>query len=158
MSHWTALIESHGCGRRCLLGWATLFVLCSRVCSHFPAAYSHILSLSLSLPYTVHGVVFVVVVLGNGLNSPHSADKNGPGDRQSTMPPSVPIRKDKKDVPVRTLPYSVDVWQHFILVYISYTYVQYNDMLMKRNTSINGAIFCPRSQSVMVSLQRQKSM
>ncbi|CAG00278.1 unnamed protein product [Tetraodon nigroviridis] len=37
--------------------------------------------------------------LGNGLNSPHSADKNGPGDRQSTMPPSVPIRKEKKDVP-----------------------------------------------------------
>ncbi|XP_011601403.1 mitogen-activated protein kinase kinase kinase kinase 3 isoform X5 [Takifugu rubripes] len=37
--------------------------------------------------------------LGNGLSSPHSADKNGPGDRQSTMPPSVPIRKEKKDVP-----------------------------------------------------------
>ncbi|XP_056902904.1 mitogen-activated protein kinase kinase kinase kinase 3-like isoform X6 [Takifugu flavidus] len=35
----------------------------------------------------------------NGLSSPHSADKNGPGDRQSTMPPSVPIRKEKKDVP-----------------------------------------------------------
>ncbi|XP_076600104.1 mitogen-activated protein kinase kinase kinase kinase 3-like isoform X5 [Chaetodon auriga] len=35
----------------------------------------------------------------NGLNSPHSGDRDGPADRQSTMPPSVPIRKDKKDVP-----------------------------------------------------------
>ncbi|XP_030297438.1 mitogen-activated protein kinase kinase kinase kinase 3 isoform X5 [Sparus aurata] len=34
----------------------------------------------------------------NGLNSPHSGDRDGPADRQSTMPPSVPIRKDKKDV------------------------------------------------------------
>lgn len=46
--------------------------------------------------------VIFVINLGNGLSSPHSADKNGPGDRQSTMPPSVPIRKEKKDVPVRT--------------------------------------------------------
>ncbi|KAG8000304.1 Mitogen-activated protein kinase kinase kinase kinase 3 [Nibea albiflora] len=35
----------------------------------------------------------------NGLNSPHSGDRDSPADRQSTMPPSVPIRKDKKDVP-----------------------------------------------------------
>nr|XP_046257278.1 mitogen-activated protein kinase kinase kinase kinase 3-like isoform X4 [Scatophagus argus] len=35
----------------------------------------------------------------NGLNSPHSGDRDGPADRQSTMPPSVPIRKDKKDIP-----------------------------------------------------------
>ncbi|XP_044070872.1 mitogen-activated protein kinase kinase kinase kinase 3-like isoform X10 [Siniperca chuatsi] len=37
--------------------------------------------------------------LGNGLNSPHSGERDSPADRQSTMPPSVPIRKDKKDVP-----------------------------------------------------------
>ncbi|XP_038593106.1 mitogen-activated protein kinase kinase kinase kinase 3-like isoform X6 [Micropterus salmoides] len=35
----------------------------------------------------------------NGLNSPHSGEREGPSDRQSTMPPSVPIRKDRKDVP-----------------------------------------------------------
>ncbi|XP_068184356.1 mitogen-activated protein kinase kinase kinase kinase 3-like isoform X4 [Antennarius striatus] len=35
----------------------------------------------------------------NGLSSQHSKDREGPGDRQFTMPPSVPIRKDKKDVP-----------------------------------------------------------
>ncbi|XP_051275138.1 mitogen-activated protein kinase kinase kinase kinase 3 isoform X6 [Dicentrarchus labrax] len=35
----------------------------------------------------------------NGLNSPHSGDRDSPADRQSTMPPCVPIRKDKKDVP-----------------------------------------------------------
>ncbi|XP_027133133.1 mitogen-activated protein kinase kinase kinase kinase 3 isoform X6 [Larimichthys crocea] len=35
----------------------------------------------------------------NGLNSPHSGDRDSPAERQSTMPPSVPIRKDKKDVP-----------------------------------------------------------
>ncbi|XP_040905214.1 mitogen-activated protein kinase kinase kinase kinase 3-like isoform X10 [Toxotes jaculatrix] len=37
--------------------------------------------------------------LGNGLNSPHNGERDSPADRQSTMPPSVPIRKDKKDVP-----------------------------------------------------------
>ncbi|TKS85878.1 Mitogen-activated protein kinase kinase kinase kinase 3 [Collichthys lucidus] len=36
----------------------------------------------------------------NGLNSPHSGDRDSPAERQSTMPPSVPIRKDKKDVPM----------------------------------------------------------
>uniref|UniRef100_A0A096MCZ3 Mitogen-activated protein kinase kinase kinase kinase n=1 Tax=Poecilia formosa TaxID=48698 RepID=A0A096MCZ3_POEFO len=39
------------------------------------------------------------VVLGNGLNSPHNGERESPGERQSTMPPSVPVRKDKKDVP-----------------------------------------------------------
>ncbi|XP_029376335.1 mitogen-activated protein kinase kinase kinase kinase 3 isoform X6 [Echeneis naucrates] len=34
----------------------------------------------------------------NGLNSPHNGERDSPADRQSTMPPSVPIRKDKKDV------------------------------------------------------------
>ncbi|XP_057703318.1 mitogen-activated protein kinase kinase kinase kinase 3-like isoform X6 [Corythoichthys intestinalis] len=39
--------------------------------------------------------------LGNGLNSSHNGERNSPADRQqSTMPPSVPIRKDKKDVPM----------------------------------------------------------
>ncbi|XP_032396401.1 mitogen-activated protein kinase kinase kinase kinase 3 isoform X8 [Etheostoma spectabile] len=39
--------------------------------------------------------------LGNGLNTaPHPhGERESPADRQSTMPPSVPIRKDKKDVP-----------------------------------------------------------
>ncbi|XP_077438013.1 mitogen-activated protein kinase kinase kinase kinase 3-like isoform X6 [Vanacampus margaritifer] len=38
--------------------------------------------------------------LGNGLNS-HNGERSSPADRQqSTMPPSVPIRKDKKDVPM----------------------------------------------------------
>ncbi|XP_043992230.1 mitogen-activated protein kinase kinase kinase kinase 3-like isoform X9 [Gambusia affinis] len=37
--------------------------------------------------------------LGNGLNSPHNGERESPGERQSTMPPSVPVRKDKKDVP-----------------------------------------------------------
>ncbi|XP_035847870.1 mitogen-activated protein kinase kinase kinase kinase 3 isoform X8 [Sander lucioperca] len=40
--------------------------------------------------------------LGNGLNTaphPHGGERDSPADRQSTMPPSVPIRKDKKDVP-----------------------------------------------------------
>ncbi|XP_004553492.2 mitogen-activated protein kinase kinase kinase kinase 3 isoform X6 [Maylandia zebra] len=37
--------------------------------------------------------------LGNGLNSPHNGERASPAERQSTMPPSVPIRKDKKDVP-----------------------------------------------------------
>ncbi|XP_077438012.1 mitogen-activated protein kinase kinase kinase kinase 3-like isoform X5 [Vanacampus margaritifer] len=36
----------------------------------------------------------------NGLNS-HNGERSSPADRQqSTMPPSVPIRKDKKDVPM----------------------------------------------------------
>ncbi|XP_039640453.1 mitogen-activated protein kinase kinase kinase kinase 3-like isoform X5 [Perca fluviatilis] len=38
----------------------------------------------------------------NGLNTaphPHGGERDTPADRQSTMPPSVPIRKDKKDVP-----------------------------------------------------------
>ncbi|KAM9727180.1 mitogen-activated protein kinase kinase kinase kinase 3-like isoform 7-T7 [Menidia menidia] len=38
--------------------------------------------------------------LGNGLNTPHNGEREGPAERQSTMPPSVPIRKDKKDVPM----------------------------------------------------------
>ncbi|XP_027863301.1 mitogen-activated protein kinase kinase kinase kinase 3 isoform X6 [Xiphophorus couchianus] len=37
--------------------------------------------------------------LGNGLNSPHNGERESPGEKQSTMPPSVPVRKDKKDVP-----------------------------------------------------------
>ncbi|XP_054455693.1 mitogen-activated protein kinase kinase kinase kinase 3-like isoform X3 [Anoplopoma fimbria] len=38
--------------------------------------------------------------LGNGLNTaPHGSERESPAERQSTMPPSVPIRKDKKDVP-----------------------------------------------------------
>ncbi|XP_035461692.1 mitogen-activated protein kinase kinase kinase kinase 3 isoform X3 [Scophthalmus maximus] len=36
----------------------------------------------------------------NGLNSPHNGERDSPAGRQSTMPPSVPIRKDKKDVPM----------------------------------------------------------
>lgn len=44
-------------------------------------------------------VIVVVVVVGNGLNSPHNGERASPAERQSTMPPSVPIRKDKKDVP-----------------------------------------------------------
>ncbi|XP_029925784.1 mitogen-activated protein kinase kinase kinase kinase 3-like isoform X3 [Myripristis murdjan] len=35
----------------------------------------------------------------NGLNSPHNGERDSPADRQSTMPPSVPIRKDRKDIP-----------------------------------------------------------
>ncbi|XP_067370037.1 mitogen-activated protein kinase kinase kinase kinase 3-like isoform X8 [Channa argus] len=35
----------------------------------------------------------------NGLSSSHNGERDSPADRQSTMPPSVPIRKDKKDVP-----------------------------------------------------------
>ncbi|XP_027863300.1 mitogen-activated protein kinase kinase kinase kinase 3 isoform X5 [Xiphophorus couchianus] len=35
----------------------------------------------------------------NGLNSPHNGERESPGEKQSTMPPSVPVRKDKKDVP-----------------------------------------------------------
>ncbi|XP_075902099.1 mitogen-activated protein kinase kinase kinase kinase 3-like isoform X6 [Nelusetta ayraudi] len=36
----------------------------------------------------------------NGLNSPHSAEKEAAAERQqSTMPPDVPVRKDKKDIP-----------------------------------------------------------
>uniref|UniRef100_A0A1A8H2F1 Mitogen-activated protein kinase kinase kinase kinase n=1 Tax=Nothobranchius korthausae TaxID=1143690 RepID=A0A1A8H2F1_9TELE len=37
--------------------------------------------------------------LGNGLNSPQNGERESPGERQSTMPPSVPTRKEKKDVP-----------------------------------------------------------
>ncbi|XP_028280100.1 mitogen-activated protein kinase kinase kinase kinase 3-like isoform X10 [Parambassis ranga] len=37
--------------------------------------------------------------LGNGLNSPHNGERDSPAERQSTMPPSVPTRKDKKDTP-----------------------------------------------------------
>ncbi|KAM7385321.1 hypothetical protein PAMP_001409 [Pampus punctatissimus] len=36
----------------------------------------------------------------NGLNSSHNGERDSPADRQSTMPPSVPIRKDKRDVPM----------------------------------------------------------
>ncbi|XP_061601737.1 mitogen-activated protein kinase kinase kinase kinase 3-like isoform X9 [Cololabis saira] len=36
--------------------------------------------------------------LGNGLNASHNGERDSPAERQSTMPPSVPIRKDKKDV------------------------------------------------------------
>ncbi|XP_061915530.1 mitogen-activated protein kinase kinase kinase kinase 3-like isoform X6 [Entelurus aequoreus] len=39
--------------------------------------------------------------LGNGVNASHNGDRDSPADRQSTMPPNVPTRKDKKDVPVR---------------------------------------------------------
>ncbi|KAM4591180.1 mitogen-activated protein kinase kinase kinase kinase 3-like isoform 4-T4 [Odontesthes bonariensis] len=35
----------------------------------------------------------------NGLNTHHNGERETPAERQSTMPPSVPIRKDKKDVP-----------------------------------------------------------
>lgn len=43
-----------------------------------------------------------VAVAGNGLNSPHGGEKEAAGERQqSTMPPNVPVRKDKKDIPVR---------------------------------------------------------
>ncbi|XP_028280097.1 mitogen-activated protein kinase kinase kinase kinase 3-like isoform X8 [Parambassis ranga] len=35
----------------------------------------------------------------NGLNSPHNGERDSPAERQSTMPPSVPTRKDKKDTP-----------------------------------------------------------
>lgn len=35
----------------------------------------------------------------NGLSSAHNGERESPAERQSTMPPSVPIRKDKKDVP-----------------------------------------------------------
>ncbi|KAM6916290.1 mitogen-activated protein kinase kinase kinase kinase 3-like isoform 5-T5 [Xenentodon cancila] len=35
----------------------------------------------------------------NGLNSSHNGERDSPAERQSTMPPSVPVRKDKKDVP-----------------------------------------------------------
>ncbi|XP_033956768.1 mitogen-activated protein kinase kinase kinase kinase 3-like isoform X10 [Pseudochaenichthys georgianus] len=39
--------------------------------------------------------------LGNGLNTApaHGVERESPADRQSTMPPGVPTRKDKKDVP-----------------------------------------------------------
>ncbi|XP_053730177.1 mitogen-activated protein kinase kinase kinase kinase 3-like isoform X6 [Synchiropus splendidus] len=39
--------------------------------------------------------------IGNGLSSSHNGEKDGPAERQqSTMPPSLPVRKDKKDVPM----------------------------------------------------------
>ncbi|XP_028325310.1 mitogen-activated protein kinase kinase kinase kinase 3-like isoform X7 [Gouania willdenowi] len=38
--------------------------------------------------------------LGNGLSSAHNGERDSPADRQLTMPPSVPIRKDKKEVSV----------------------------------------------------------
>lgn len=71
--------------------------------------YKH--SLSLSFTHTVRHTLsqFLYhsytlssdsVIVGNGLNSPHNGERDSPADRQSTMPPSVPIRKDKKDVPV----------------------------------------------------------
>nr|XP_046214337.1 mitogen-activated protein kinase kinase kinase kinase 3-like isoform X6 [Oncorhynchus gorbuscha] len=37
--------------------------------------------------------------LGNGLSSHQNGEKDSATERQSTMPPSVPIRKDKKDIP-----------------------------------------------------------
>ncbi|XP_017286090.1 mitogen-activated protein kinase kinase kinase kinase 3 isoform X9 [Kryptolebias marmoratus] len=37
--------------------------------------------------------------LGNGLNSPHNGERESPGERQSTMPPSVPTRSKTKEVP-----------------------------------------------------------
>ncbi|KAM8859327.1 mitogen-activated protein kinase kinase kinase kinase 3-like isoform 3-T3 [Spinachia spinachia] len=38
--------------------------------------------------------------LGNGLNTaPHGGERASLAERQSTMPPSVPVRKDKKDAP-----------------------------------------------------------
>ncbi|XP_036842396.1 mitogen-activated protein kinase kinase kinase kinase 3 isoform X3 [Oncorhynchus mykiss] len=37
--------------------------------------------------------------LGNGLSSHQNGEKDSAAERQSTMPPSVPIRKDKKDIP-----------------------------------------------------------
>lgn len=46
----------------------------------------------------------VSVVAGNGLNTaPHGGERDSPAERQSTMPPSVPLRKDKKDVLVSSL-------------------------------------------------------
>ncbi|KAM9559623.1 mitogen-activated protein kinase kinase kinase kinase 3-like isoform 40-T40 [Salvelinus alpinus] len=36
--------------------------------------------------------------LGNGLNSHQNGEKDSATERQSTMPPSVPTRKDKKDI------------------------------------------------------------
>ncbi|XP_049592875.1 mitogen-activated protein kinase kinase kinase kinase 3 isoform X5 [Syngnathus scovelli] len=37
----------------------------------------------------------------NGLSASHNGERSSPADRQqSTMPPSVPLRKDKKDVPM----------------------------------------------------------
>ncbi|XP_072293410.1 mitogen-activated protein kinase kinase kinase kinase 3-like isoform X3 [Eucyclogobius newberryi] len=36
----------------------------------------------------------------NGLSAAHNGEKDSPAERQSTMPPSVPARKDKKDVPL----------------------------------------------------------
>ncbi|XP_028325304.1 mitogen-activated protein kinase kinase kinase kinase 3-like isoform X3 [Gouania willdenowi] len=45
--------------------------------------------------------------LGNGLSSAHNGERDSPADRQLTMPPSVPIRKDKKEVSVsKTQPVS----------------------------------------------------
>ncbi|XP_017286064.1 mitogen-activated protein kinase kinase kinase kinase 3 isoform X5 [Kryptolebias marmoratus] len=35
----------------------------------------------------------------NGLNSPHNGERESPGERQSTMPPSVPTRSKTKEVP-----------------------------------------------------------
>ncbi|XP_059929213.1 mitogen-activated protein kinase kinase kinase kinase 3-like isoform X10 [Gadus macrocephalus] len=37
--------------------------------------------------------------LGNALSSSQNGEREGPSERQSTMPPSVPARKDKKDTP-----------------------------------------------------------
>ncbi|KAK7902117.1 hypothetical protein WMY93_018886 [Mugilogobius chulae] len=38
--------------------------------------------------------------LGNGLSAAHNGERDSPAERQCTMPPSVPARKDKKDVPM----------------------------------------------------------
>uniref|UniRef100_A0A8C6L131 non-specific serine/threonine protein kinase n=1 Tax=Nothobranchius furzeri TaxID=105023 RepID=A0A8C6L131_NOTFU len=55
----------------------------------------------LSFTHSLKSICGVVVIVGNGLNSPQNGERESPGERQSTMPPSVPTRKEKKDVPVR---------------------------------------------------------
>uniref|UniRef100_A0A6Q2X6E3 Mitogen-activated protein kinase kinase kinase kinase n=1 Tax=Esox lucius TaxID=8010 RepID=A0A6Q2X6E3_ESOLU len=39
--------------------------------------------------------------LGNGLSCHQNGERDSAAERQSTMPPSVPVRKDKKDIPVK---------------------------------------------------------
>lgn len=91
-----------------------MLAVCSAADSVFSSntpLHIHTLSLSLFLThihslseFLCHTLSSVSVVVGNGLNTAPpgggGGERESPADRQSTMPPSVPIRKDKKDVPV----------------------------------------------------------
>lgn len=83
---------------------------------NFSLPYTHICICTCNTDRQFHylsgTLSFHFVVVGNGLNSPHNGERSSPADRQSTMPPSVPIRKDKKDAPVISLTRrNLESWQ-----------------------------------------------